>query len=432
MQRFVLLLLVLGARAASADAAAPARITLAEAVERALKASPTVAAARQRAQSARSEVAMARAMLGLHVSGGVIAGTSDRGTMLDAGGALGPVPGAMVGPQASAAVAGAAMFPIHTGGGLEAQLRRAQAMAAMAEADLRAEQATVAAEVKETFHRHRYASAMLRVAEADRDAARAMSENARAEWDAGRGIEASYLRAVARERAAEGAVAMAGAERAMAIIGLARAMGDKPNARIEPVDEPPTATPFDNVESAVRAAMESSPMLAVAQQRLASARHGVDAARASLLPQVYASLMGGLSTARGMEGRASGAAGLTAVLPLFDGGMRRQAVLKAQADRLAAQADADAVRLDAEAEVRMAWTAIEAAGASLTAARAAVEAARAAYSVIELRVQNQKAILVEQLDALMAVREAEEAVARAEFDRQIAIVKIERVIGRGR
>jgi len=133
-----------------------------------------------------------------------------------------------------------------------------------------------------------------------------------------------------------------------------------------------------------------------------------------------------------MEGRASGAAGLTAVLPLFDGGMRRQAVLKAQADRLAAQADADAVRLDAEAEVRMAWTAIEAAGASLTAARAAVEAARAAYSVIELRVQNQKAILVEQLDALMAVREAEEAVARAEFDRQIAIVKIERVIGRGR
>lgn len=430
MQRIVWVLAFACAGATYADSVAPAELTLSAAVERALRASPRLVAARQRARSAQAEVAMAQAMLRPHLSAGAVSGVSDREVMLDAAGSAGPTPGAMLGRQATAQVVAAAMMPVYTGGGLEAQLRRAQSMAAAVEAELQAEITAVVADVKEAFYRAQYSAAMLRAAEADRAAAHAMVENARAEWEAGRGIEASFLRAVARERASERSIAAARSARAAAIIALTRAMGEQADAPIELAEEPPASAPFGDVESAVRAALGSSPRLRAAQRREAAVRHAADAAHAARRPQVYASVMGGVSSRGGMDGTETATIGLSAVWPLYDGDMRANAVHKAEADRLASRAEADSERLAVVAEVRTAWSELEAADASLAASEAAVNAAKAAYGVIELRAQNQKAILVEQLDALAAVREAEEAVARARFERQLAIVRIERAAGR--
>jgi outer membrane protein TolC len=96
----------------------------------------------------------------------------------------------------------------------------------------------------------------------------------------------------------------------------------------------------------------------------------------------------------------------------------------------AALAEVEAARLDAEAVVRTAWLDMTAAETARAAARAASAAAQSAYEVIELRVRNQKSILVEQLDALAALRKAQLDEAQALFDEAMAAVRIERAVGR--
>ncbi len=429
MHCLVILLTLLGIHQVPAAPTAPARLTLAEAVSRAMVGSPAIAAARHRVDAARAEVGMARGMLNIHVTGGVVAGASRDDTMTDAA-AADPAPGAMLGRRASVHLAAAAMAPISTGGALEAQLRRAQAMLSMAEAELADERARTAAEVKEAYLRNRYALAMLAVAQADRDAARAMAENSRADWESGRGIEATYLRSVARLRSAELDVALAEAERASSGVMLARAMGMEAGAAGEASEDPEMAQTIASLDDALRAARTESPMIHAVQRRLDAANHGLHAAAAARRPQVYASLMGSIFTPRAMAGNGAATFALTAAMPILDGGVRKSAQARAEAETRTAAEDLRAAVLDVEAQLRTAWSDLVAAEASLAASRAAAEAARAAYAVVELRVRNQKSILVEQLDALAAVREAEAAEARARLDHGLAVAKIQRLVGK--
>lgn len=430
MDLITLVLSLVGCYAAGTGVTTPTKLTVSAAVERARRNSPVIESAAMRVRAALEDVRMARAMRIPGVTAGIIAGAADPEAMYTA--REGPSAGAsaMLGRQASAAVALAAMAPVYTGGHLESAVRRAEAELDQAQAELAAEEARVVSEVKTAYYRAVYATTLLAVAEADREAARAMAENARAEWEAGRGIEASYLRATAREREAERAVVAATAERSIALLDMFRAMGEGPGSDIELVDDPEIEAPFATVRAALEAAAASSPELVMARKRLASAAHGLSVARASQRPQVYAAFMGSLSGASDRERRTSALVGLAATVPLFDGGLRRDAARKAEAERLAAEASLRGTILDIETRVRTAWTALEAARVQLTAALAAVEAARAAYDVIRLRVLHQKSILVEELDALMAVRQAEEAVARARLEMRLACVQLERITGR--
>ncbi len=406
-----------------------ADISMKEAVAKALDQSPAVRAARHRFDSAVARQRAARAMAGLQVSTGLVAGAASRdGTTTVAG--ADPALMAMLGRDIAVAHETAAMLPIHTGGKLAAEVRRMQAEAEAAGAELHAVQAETAAAVRAEFLRASLAAEELRVAEADERAARAMAENVRASVDAGKAIEAVYLRAVARVREAEGAVRTARADRTAAIIAMAAAMGLDTPVDIAPADQLDLTPSFQDLESALKAVRDLGPAIRAARHMREAARAAVAADHGDERPQIYAYAMGGWAAMRGMRGQGGASLGVTVALPLFDGDLRRRRRQSDEALARASDEDLRAAQIGAEAEVRSAWTMLEAAAARLKAAEAGVEAAQAASDVLALRVANQKSVLVEQIDALAALQSARLAAARARLDHAMACITIDRVTGR--
>jgi outer membrane protein TolC len=53
-----------------------------------------------------------------------------------------------------------------------------------------------------------------------------------------------------------------------------------------------------------------------------------------------------------------------------------------------------------------------------------------AYDVMVLRVENQRSILLEQLDALAALTQSRANLAQALYDHSIAVARLQRAIGR--
>jgi len=408
----------------------PLGLTMAEATTRAVRDSPLVAAAGGRLAAAHARARSVRAMAGLQVSTGLFTSVSNQETMENGPPGFEPALSATLGRDYAVGQQVAAMFPLYTGRRLAAEVRSADAEVAASQAEFDVARASAAASAREAYLAALLADARRRVAEADQTAAHQMAQNARAEWEAGKGIEATYLRAVARERSADGDLAMAEAERGKALVRLRAAMALPADVQIEPTDTLAARRTYGSLQDALAALRHASPDVLVASRRLDAARAMVAAARGSEGPQAYAALMGGWATSRGMPARVGGSVGVTVGYPLFDGGRRREETRRARAEVDAAAAEEAGALLDAEAAVRAAWLDLTAAGSARVAAQAAVAAAVAAYEVIELRVRNQKSILVEQLDALAAVSKARLDEAQALFNEAMAGVQIERALGR--
>ena len=123
-------------------------------------------------------------------------------------------------------------------------------------------------------------------------------------------------------------------------------------------------------------------------------------------------------------------AGLTVSFPLFDAGQRQSVVARAHGQQQRAAAEAQNMELRISNEVRQAWLDVETAGQNYRTAQTAVQAAQSAYDVIVLRVQNQKSILVEQLDALAALTRARANLAQSLYDNSLATARLLRAIGK--
>lgn len=430
MQQLTIVLVLLQGLAAPSRAQGGLSLTMAEAVEKSLATHPRVLAARQRVEAARAELRAARAAAGPQATLALFGAYTTREAMVASPPTSEPDVSATLGKSGAVGAGIGAMVPLFTSGRIAAEIRRSQAMVAQAEAHLARVQAEVAAGTREAYLRVLLARAVVRVAEARRDAARAMAENARALWETGKGIEATYLRAFAEQQDAERDVAMALAEQDKAVIALAASLGLPPETPVTPTDGLTLTKPYPSVEAALADAARGSPELAESRAAVAEAVAAASAARAAQGTQLYGLAMADLEGARGM-GLASGATvGLAAAWPLWDGGMRREARRSAESHVLASSKDLRAVELEVAASVRQAWRDLEAAETATRAAEAALRAAKAAYGVVALRVENQKSILVEQLDALTAVRRADEALARSLFEHEMAVVRLLRAAGR--
>ena len=111
--------------------------------------------------------------------------------------------------------------------------------------------------------------------------------------------------------------------------------------------------------------------------------------------------------------RAGYTVGLTASLPLYDGGQRRAEVDAAKARAARAQADALNVQELVERETASAWLTWQTATAQVQAANAGVSAAQQGYDLANLRYNAGKSTTAERLDALATLVRAQGAVAQA-------------------
>ncbi len=407
----------------SALAQAPGPLSVAEAVRIALKQSPAIAAARADLRAAQAETRGARAMAGPQVSANTFVTAGDMESMVGSAPDVTPAFSRDVPARGFVVQNVSVMVPIYTGGRLSGQVRAASSDADSVRLD-------VALAVKEAYYRALLAAELAKVAQGRLDADTGVVRTTQAQLDAGKGIEASVRRAEAEQADAQRELTAARNDQAKALLDLQAATGADMSEAIALTDGLASAAPAGDLNAALAEAARLRPELAAARARVSAAGAQAGAARGSLQPQVYGALMADAFADHDMNAATGYTAGIAVGLPLFDGGQRRAEVARATAMRERAEADAREAALRVEKEVRQAWLDVRTAEATYANAQAAVRAAQAAYDVVALRVQNQKSVQVELLDALAALTRARGSVAQALYDAAVAAARLERAVGR--
>lgn len=405
-------------------------LSVRQAIEMGLRYGLDVRAMQAEAQAAQEETRAARAMTRPQVSANTYLTTGDSPNMVPSSPGVLPSSALMVPPRAFADQNLALMVPLYTGGRLGSLVRAASERERAAQASVGEEQAATALMIRDAYYRALLADEMIKVAEARVNAAQELVRNAQAQFEAGKGIEASVHRAQAELADAQRMRTSAQNDRAKMLLELKATMGVRLDSEITLSDTLAFMPPTGDVEASLAEAARHRPELQAARARLAATGAQVGAAKGSLQPQVYGAAMADAFASRAMRSGTAYTVGVTISLPLFDAGQRRAEVAQARAMRARAEAELRNTELRVANEVRQAWLDVETAAQNYRTAQAALQAAQSAYEVIALRVQNQKGILVEQLDALAALVQARANRAQALYEHSIAHARLLRAIGR--
>jgi outer membrane protein len=171
------------------------------------------------------------------------------------------------------------------------------------------------------------------------------------------------------------------------------------------------------------------PELQAARLRVEQAAQGISVARSAYLPQVGIGAMADFMTSTHASTFGGASFGLTASLPLFDSGLRRDQLQSAEAERRHRQQDFERTALEVEQQVTNALLSLGAAEQNVATAQAGARAAQQEYQVALQRYQAGRGILVEALDALAARTRAETNVIQALYEYNVAQDQLRRAIG---
>ena len=223
--------------------------------------------------------------------------------------------------------------------------------------------------------------------------------------------------------AAQETVTDAQAQRDESLNNLALALDLMPASHISATL--PAPQPLAADETTLRSrAFAQRPELFAARNALAAQRDRLSAVRAAYLPNVSLSAQTYSGTSNPPLGRTGSQVGITAALPLIDGGMRSAQIRQAEIAFTRAQVLYDRMRLMIETDLANALREYDSAQAQLTAATAGLQDAQAQLHIAELRERAGKAIELETLDALATQASARENLSRAiaRYDDAVAAV----------
>jgi outer membrane protein TolC len=166
---------------------------------------------------------------------------------------------------------------------------------------------------------------------------------------------------------------------------------------------------------------------AIAASRAAEA--DLAASKGAFTPQIYAIAMADGSSMTNSGNHAGYTVGLSASLPLYDAGERRDAVNGMQAKLDEARDRTGLVQQLVEKDTASAWFTMLSANALAKSASDEVTAAQQSYSLANMRYNAGKAIVAERLDALTALVRAQESLSAAKMSQIIARAKLMLAIG---
>lgn len=320
--------------------------------------------------------------------------------------------------------------PVFTSGRLENQVRAASERERAATVDVSGSQAETALRIKEAYYRALLGAENVKVAQSRVNAAAELVKTTQALYREGKGLEAAVRRVEAEQADAQRLLTTARNAQAKALLDMKAAMGVRLDSDITLADALTFTPPIGNVAVQLSDAARLRPELLSARARVSAAGHQTSAVRGSQGPQVY-----GMAMADGLISHPSGTregytVGLVISLPLLDGGQRRAETAQARAQEERAQAEEGDLELRVANEVQQAWLDVQTAAENYRTAQAGLLAAQVAYDVTALRVQNQKSILVELLDALAALTQARGNIAQALYEHSLAIARLQRAVGR--
>jgi outer membrane protein TolC len=436
-------------------------LTVERAVEIALRESPVVRGAGAEVEAATARIAQARAAQrpALSLSGFLArsSGPSSVATSVE------PIMTMDLPQDNFAALGVAAMFPLYTGGRLQALTRRAAALRDAAQADAEAERAEVVLLTRLAYH-----EALARRALMDVWQGRLQADEEQLRVDRARAAEGKippfYVQR-GEAAVAETQQEIANAERdvELALAQLKTVMGVNllselslsdvleytPSANWLPELAAPDSTASGDAVPAtpplppspatfemptvlpalLRMAQNRRPELQSASGLVRAAQSATDAARGERRPQLDLFAMGSAGRSDSDGAFSDTTFGVVASYPLFDGGLRRARVRETEADRRREEQERERVALQVGQEVTNALLRLQAAERNVQTSQTALEAAREDYRVARLRYEAGKSIPVEALDALAARTRAEQSVVQAKFQYNAARDQLLRAVG---
>jgi outer membrane protein TolC len=419
-------------------------LSLREAVEIALRESPILRGAVAELKAAEARLQMARSEKRWQLSVNAFASTGTESAILASPPTIMPS-ATMLLPRRTFFDANAMlMFPIFTGGRLEALIRQAEAVRHATAAQLEAMRLDVALETKLAYRRALLAREMVRVAEVY---VAAMEERVRVDKVAaqvGRIPEFWVLRSEAELANARQMLANAQRDYETALIALKAIMGVHPDSEITLTDELQSGRgargegrvegrvgELPKREKLLAEAMEKRPELRAALRQAEAQNYAVRAAKALYAPQVGWTVMANYMSGTGDMGQGGYLAGIAVGLPIFDGGRRKAMVGEAQAMREKALAEVERLKLQIASEVDTALRELQTALQNLQTAQAALKAAEEDERVAKVRYEAGRSVLVEYLDALATLVRAQVNYAQAIYELFVAYDKLQRAIGKG-
>jgi outer membrane protein TolC len=326
------------------------------------------------------------------------------------------------------------MVPLFTGGNLAGRTASARSQAAAAQAGVAGVRLTVSAEVTSAYANAALGNALVAVAQAQQSAEDEQVRVTEEKVQTGRLAPVDLLREQAAQAEARQGVLAAVNAQAQALVTLRFLLALPQSSALALTDTLDTlADAPSNLPLTLAAALADAkrrPELMAANAQVQAAQSDVRSAEGAYAPQVYGVAMGDASLGRDLQ-RAGYTLGLTASLPLYDGGQRRSDVDAAKARAKRAEADAQQAGLQVEQETASAWLTWQTATAQVEAATAGVTAAQEGYTLAALRYNAGKSTTAERLDALAAWVRAQGAFAEAQADVVTARAQLQAVIGRG-
>ena len=405
-------------------------LTLAQAVQTGLRENLMVRASRADVKAAAAATHIARSQRMPQLSATTYLTYGDFSNIFNTAPNVTPVNNLVVPSQGYADQNLTFTVPFYTSGRLENQVRAASERERAAVLDVGGMQTEIALRIKDAYFRGLLAMENVKVAQTRVDAAAELVKNTQALYTAGKGLESSVRRVEAEQADAQRLLTTARNNQAKALLDLKAAMGIRLDSDVSLADALSFTPPIGDLATALADAARFRPELLSARARVSAAGHQTSAIQGSQGPQIY-----GMAMADGLTSHPSGtregySVGLVISLPLLDGGQRRAETAQAHAQEERAQAEERDLELRIANEVQQAWLDEQTAAENYRTAQIALQAAQSAYDVTALRVQNQKGILVEQLDALAALTQARGNAAQALYDHSLAIARLQRAVGR--
>ena len=404
-------------------------LTLSQAIAFGLRENLLLRAARADVRAAAEDTRIARSQTCPQISANTYLAFGDANNILYTAGTVTPPNYLNVPSQGFADQNVTLMAPLYTGGRLESGLRAARSRERGAAFDAQGVQAETALRITDAYYRVLLGAENVRAAQARVTASMALVQNAQALFAAGKGLQSSVLRVQAEQADAQRVLTTARNTQAKSLLDLKAAMGARLDSDITLTDTLAFMPPVGDLAAQLRDAARLRPELQSARARLNAAQSQTGATRGAQGPQVYGMAMADGSLSHPQRTREGYTVGVVVSLPLLDGGQRRAETAQARARQERAEADAQDMELRVGVEVRQAWLDAQTAAENYRTALSAVQSAQSAYEVTSLRVQNQKGLLVEQLDALAALTQARGNVAQALYDHALAIARLQRAAG---
>jgi outer membrane protein len=315
------------------------------------------------------------------------------------------------------------------------RLRRAEGVHRLGEAgvDHNAAIQDVVLQVEEATHQYLYAKALEESEQAAVREAQTGLDAAETRRAAGLATVADVLQAKTRLSQARLALDTVQGQIQTVRGALATAVGLPANTAFD-VPTPSADLPLEQgkveVERAIQEALAQRPDLAAARAEVEKARADVRDKQAAFRPSITASTNAGrIYYGAFATGQDTYTASLLLTIPVFDGGIRRYDLFKAEADRDAAQARLDSLAQQVTLEVWSTYYDHQTADQRVRAAADLLESARQSHEVAEARYKAGVGSILDLLTAQQALESARAQDASARADWAITLARFAHATG---